>query len=508
MNRDRLRGALLASPALLVACAHGLGVDDPYPKKTTAVATVGAGGTDGARKDGGSGAGGVRTTEGAGGTVGTSSGTADAAGGASNSDTSDAARPETGALDSSPVDAGPASAIDSGRDVVTGVETGIDAGASSDAAVGSPLPLSTCGRWIVDKNQRRVKIAGVNWYGASDVRNVASGLDKAPLAQIVSTIKGLGFNTVRLPFSNEMLHVSTGVPSTRIAANMSLSGKKPIEVYDAVIQALTSAELFVVLDNNSTHSMACCAYDQDALWFTSDYSEASWIADWEMLAQRYASNLRVIGADLREEPRPYQADLLTTYYVNWGQGGTFDWAAAAKRAGDRILAKNPNLIVFVEGIDAADNLTGVRSHPISLQLPNKLSYEAQQYATFPPFPGDTSTSYSQMSAADLKAVSQTQWGYILDPAQKFTAPVLLGEFGAATQTAWLTSLEAYVRELDLDFAFFAVNATTTAGDAEPFALLENDWTTVKRGARLTALQGLQKPVRGPGINPADTCQPK
>src|SRR6267142_5650081 len=28
------------------------------------------------------------------------------------------------------------------------------------------LPLSTCDRWIVDRIGRRVKLAGVNWYGA------------------------------------------------------------------------------------------------------------------------------------------------------------------------------------------------------------------------------------------------------------------------------------------------------------------------------------------------------
>ena len=65
-----------------------------------------------------------------------------------------------------------------------------------------------------------------------------------------------------------------------------------------------------------------------------------------------------------------------------------------------------------------------------------------------------------------------------------------------------------MRDLDADFSFYALNARTTAGDAEPFALLDSDWTTVKRDARLTALQGMQKPVRGPGIDPADTCQPK
>src|SRR5690349_19750780 len=63
------------------------------------------------------------------------------------------------------------------------------------------LPLSTCGRWIVDQDRRRVKLAGVNWYGASDVKHVVGGLDRMTLERIVGTIVELGFNSVRLPFS-------------------------------------------------------------------------------------------------------------------------------------------------------------------------------------------------------------------------------------------------------------------------------------------------------------------
>jgi endoglucanase len=386
---------------------------------------------------------------------------------------------------------------------------GVDTGPGQDAAVGVVLPLSTCGRWIVDKNLKRVKLAGVNWYGANDVNYVVGGLDVAPLAQIVNTIRDLGFNTVRLPFSNEMLYVTSNVANATVAANASLRGKKPLDVFDAVVDAITSAGLYVILDNNSTHAMLCCSYDADALWYTSDHNEAAWIADWESMAQRYASNPRVIGADLREEPRPFSQPLVGTTLINWGQGGANDWAAAAKRAGDRVVAKNPNMIVFVEGIDAADNLAGVKAHPIALQSPNKLSYEAHQYATFPPFPGDTSTPYGQMTATQLKTASRTQWGYILDPAQTFVAPVLLGEFGATTQSAWLANLEAYVRELDMDFAFWVLNGGPDArGADEPFGILSDDWTTVKKDARLTALQAMQKPVHGPGISASDTCTPR
>ena len=39
-------------------------------------------------------------------------------------------------------------------------------------------PLSASGRYIVDAHGRRVRLAGVNWYGAHEDDGVASGLDR------------------------------------------------------------------------------------------------------------------------------------------------------------------------------------------------------------------------------------------------------------------------------------------------------------------------------------------
>src|SRR6185369_16892975 len=108
----------------------------------------------------------------------------------------------------------------------------IDAAPTADAASVSTveaLPLSTCGRWIVDRNRRRVKLAGVNWYGASDTELVPGGLDKVTMKSVAATIRDLGFNSVRLPFSNEMLHVTKPVAPADVAANPPLAGKTPLE---------------------------------------------------------------------------------------------------------------------------------------------------------------------------------------------------------------------------------------------------------------------------------------
>src|SRR5579871_2467233 len=64
------------------------------------------------------------------------------------------------------------------------------------------LPLATSSRWIVDATGARFKLVSVNWYGAESADFVVGGLDRAPVAAIAARIRALGFNSVRLPWSN------------------------------------------------------------------------------------------------------------------------------------------------------------------------------------------------------------------------------------------------------------------------------------------------------------------
>jgi aryl-phospho-beta-D-glucosidase BglC (GH1 family) len=413
----------------------------------------------------------------------------------------DAASVDVASVDATAISPDATATEDASHDVVT-------AGGIADEA----LPLSTCGRWIVDAQGRRVKLAGVNWYGANDVDLVVGGLDKVSLASVAGKIRELGFNSVRLPFSNEMLH-STAVVTDAVAANPTLRGKTAIAIFDATVEALARAGLLIVLNNHSTHAMWCCNYDDDGLWYTKEYSEEQWIADWEFMAQRYADNPRVVGADLRNEIRIAKPVTgLLPRLPNWGGGDANDWRAAATRAGDRIAAKTPRWLIIVEGLNSADDLTAVGGNPIVLKTPKKLVYSAHQYGFFrpglPAIPGLGGT-YDTMDAGQLSSASQKQWGYLTEPAQPFTAPVWLGEFGdsASSDPKWLTNLAAYLHETDIDWAYWAINGGPKAsGDPEPYGLLDDDWTTVRDDWRLSTLRSLQSGTRGPGITgSAEAC---
>ena len=92
------------------------------------------------------------------------------------------------------------------------------------------------------------------------------------------------------------------------------------------------------------------AAGQSALWYTAATPESTWISDWRMLAQRYAGNTTVIGADLHNEPHAEGTNPNATGAC-WGCGDPArDWRLAAERAGNAILAVQPNWLIFVEGV--------------------------------------------------------------------------------------------------------------------------------------------------------------
>lgn len=107
-------------------------------------------------------------------------------------------------------------------------------------------PLSTRGRYIVDAQGRRFRLKSANWDGAqgswsgsgsaADPANhhayqnssgIPLGLDRAPLSELLADFHRLGINSIRLPFSNEMIRTTTPVPDTAVAANPRLRGSTP-----------------------------------------------------------------------------------------------------------------------------------------------------------------------------------------------------------------------------------------------------------------------------------------
>ncbi|MFG3526997.1 glycoside hydrolase family 5 protein [Streptomyces sp. NPDC047917] len=415
--------------------------------------------------------------------------------------------------------------------------------ATTSATTGTALadswtpPLSTRGRYIVDADGDRFKLKSANWHGAQgswngtgDIDDPANhnaseksdqmplGLDRVPVATMLSDFHELGINSIRLPFSNEMLHDRRPVSDAAVAANPRLRGRTPLQVFDAVIDATTAEGFAVVLNNHTNTSRWCCGLDGNERWNTGR-STAQWEADWLFLAKRYKDNKRVVGADLYNEVRRTITD-----DANWGWGDDHDWWAASQHLGDRLLTEaDPDLLVMVEGINwqgiPADGLPHGRptlepartlSH--TLVASDKLVYSAHFYGyTGPSHTGATGTGethdwrYQELSRDELFATLRRQAFFVSsDTGQHYTAPLWISEFGiGADETnpqarAWFGNFVDYLVANDTDFAYWPLVGFTGHGhwklldydtDGKRSGILDgDDWRTAD-WKRLVAAPG-------------------
>jgi endoglucanase len=372
------------------------------------------------------------------------------------------------------------------------------------------MPLSTSGRYIVDAHGKRVRLAGVNWYGASEDIGVPCGLDCVDRNALAELIAKQGFNCVRFPFSLWMTEQTAPVADQYILQNPDLHGSTPIEVYDACVKALTDQGLIVIPNCHLLDFGWCCANDDsNGLWFNDRWAAAKFTSIWQEITRRYASNPLVAAMDIKNEPRHATVGG-TNMGPAWGTAVETDFAAMYTTVGNLIHQIDANLLIICEGLNYAGDLTGVASHRIQLARPNKVVYSMHDYSWSGHPAGQSQADYIQQMTKN--------GGYILNEG---IAPVWVGEFGDTASAlsapggggTWWANIQAWLKEADVDWCWWALNpthgqsctpGTTTIqnywGAPEPYGLLTLDWTAVGYPAVITMLQALMQPRTGPGVS--------
>ncbi|WP_328918050.1 MULTISPECIES: cellulase family glycosylhydrolase [unclassified Streptomyces] len=355
------------------------------------------------------------------------------------------------------------------------------AGQSRPAAAATPAASGagtgywhTSGRDILDSNNQAVRIAGVNWFGFETSNEAPHGLWSRDYKSMIDQMKTLGYNTIRLPYSDDIFKSGATANSiTFYNMNQDLQGLSPLQVMDKIVNYAGSVGLRVILDRHRPDSSG-----QSALWYTSSVPETTWLTNLKALATRYQGNTAVVGIDLHNEPHDPAC---------WGCGDTtIDWRLAAQRAGNAILGINPNLLIFVEGIQTVNgvsgwwggNLMGVAQYPVQLSVANRVVYSAHDYAT----------SVSQQTwftdptfPSNMPAVWDKYWGYIF---KQNIAPVWVGEFGttlqATTDQQWLKALVSYLLPTSTNggdsFSWTFWSWNPDSGDTG--GILKDDWQSV------------------------------
>ncbi len=359
----------------------------------------------------------------------------------------------------------------------TGGTTTTDGGSSTGDGY-----LHTEGSQIVDSAGNTVKLTGVNWFGAEGYAFAPQGLWQDSYTHMMDQMKAEGFNTIRLPWSDAMLANNQMPSGIDYSKNPDLAGKTALEVFDKIIDYADQTGMKIILDHHRSGDGASA--NENGLWYTDQYPESTMIANWKMLAQRYADNPSVIAADLHNEPHGS---------ATWGDGNAAtDWGAAAERIGDAIQTVNPNWLLIVEGVEKSSegtywwggNLDGSKTDPIDFTVDHKLVYSVHDY---PPSLAGFGWFNDSDFPNNMSDVWTDAWGYLI---QNNVAPVLVGEFGTKLETTqdqqWLNALVKYMDgdwNLDgkSDLAAGKEGASWTywawsPGSGDTGGIMTDDWT--------------------------------
>ena len=351
------------------------------------------------------------------------------------------------------------------------VSMSIVIGNSSIKSQAAGTPNYTTSNKKFFKDGQEIVFKGVNWFGFETDNAVFHGLwtNRSANTQL-DQMKSLGFNTIRLPVCPGVL-TNKNIGGVDFSANPDLNGLNSQQALDLMMQKISAKGMYILLDHHRPDCNAISEY-----WYTGSYSETQWINDLKTLATRYASNPNFMGIDIKNEPHGA---------VTWNE-----WKGATERAGQAILAVNPNIVIYTEGVSTTNpggncnssynawwggNIKGQLCDPISASaIPsNKLAFAPHVYG--PDVYGQP--YFNDPSFANMPAIWDDHFGNVLAAGYS----VALGEFGGkygagdSRDVAWQNKVVDYqIAKGMCSFFFWSWNPNS--GDTG--GILNDDWTTV------------------------------
>jgi endoglucanase len=350
--------------------------------------------------------------------------------------------------------------------------------------------LARSGNQLIDSTGKPERIAATALHGLNDLDEDTIVNQNTPFAGLdanMQAIRNAGFNTVTLAWNDASLH----------DANTSAY----LAEIDAVVAAAQANLLKVIFNHHNDEGKEgngnCLAQQGNGLWYdsgpgtnntdgcgnTGTVTQASFLADWEELATRYAGNSTVIGFDLDNEPLAYSGE------STWGGGGVTDIHAMYTNVGNALESIDPGVLIICEGpqnyggsfdggsgvIAPEGDLTAVATDPVVLNTPNggssRVIYSVHEY------PDEVSGVTADSGTAAIARYNAV-WGYL---ETQNISPVWIGEAGStmsnSDDTAWADTLTAYVNGQD-----GADGGPTFAGTHQGVSTTWYSWDTQGLGA--------------------------
>lgn len=328
--------------------------------------------------------------------------------------------------------------------------------------------LHVDGTNIVDKYGNKVWLTGANWFGFNCMERMLLDSYHSNIVKDIEMVADKGINVVRLPISTELLYSwSKGeYPASTDTSynNADLKGLNSYQLFNFMLSTFKRVGIKIILD---VHSAETDNQGHTApLWTKGAITEEIFKAAWVWVAGKYKDDDTIIGFDLKNEPHTNAGDLkIMSQSAVWNDSDSAtNWKRVAQETALKILDVNPNVLIFVEGIEIypkdglwddestntspwtgnddyfgnwwGGNLRGVKKYPINLgKYQKQLVYSPHDYGPLVYeqswFKGD----FADANDAQAKKILYEQcwrdnWAYIVEDG---ISPVLIGEWGGLTE---------------------------------------------------------------------------
>jgi endoglucanase len=287
------------------------------------------------------------------------------------------------------------------------------------------------------------------------------------LSSLLDFVQKNGFNALRIPFSTEVALNLDGIKckSINLAENPQMAGWSAGQLMDHLVAEAAKRGILIMPDMHRFVGTGGIT----ELWYDNTYTEQTVIKAWTNIVNRYKNAPNVFAVDLKNEPHGQ---------ATWGGSAATDWHAAAQRIGNALLAINPKLLIFVEGVENYNGIgswwggsvAGVKDKPIILNVPNKLVYSPHCYG-----PSVFAQPYFADSSFpnNLVPIWDRDFGYL---EKDKSATVCIGEWGGWMKSenkddVWQNAFGDYLKKNEIDFFYW----NTGPNSADTGGILQDDW---------------------------------
>ncbi|KAI0531719.1 glycoside hydrolase family 5 protein [Xylaria digitata] len=260
-----------------------------------------------------------------------------------------------------------------------------------------------------------------------------------------------------------------------------------LDVFDAVAAECAKQQIHVHLDNHMSRAAWCCSTTDGNSWFgDNDYNVQNWVRGLKFMANRGKSWTALTSMSLRNELRsPDSNPTLKSQSYNWR-----DWYTYSKQGSTAIHEANPDILIFLSGLDFDTWITPVFQG--TAMTPGTAKYSA---ADFPGFANKLvlevhNYNNDASSCSSLKSSLYNNGFQAMHAEDAKTVnvfPVVLSEFGfAQTDSEWrrvyATCIASYLAEQKAGWFIWVVAGSYyirsgTQDYEEAWGLLSHDWST-------------------------------